>query len=209
MDSTAWPVIRGAAAGEPEQRSLFVRSYAPIIRAYLRARWRGSALIQDVDDAVQEVFLDCFKDDGVLASADRAREFRPFLYGAVRNVARHAETRRKRNKEHALPSAVEPVSDEELSAVFDRAWALAVVQAALARMDDAKQVELLRLRFHDDLPIREIAKRWNEEPEKVHRAYAKARQAYERALLDVVLFHQPGNREKALAEARRLLALLS
>ena len=207
-DSTAWTVIRGAAAGEPEQRSLFVRSYSPVIRAYLRARWRGSALIQDVDDAVQEVFLDCFKQDGVLDTADAAREFRPYLYAVVRNVARHAETRRQRNKEHAPPSEFDPAADEELSTVFDRAWALAVVQAALQRVEDASHVELLRLRFHEDLPIREIAKRWNEEPDKVHRAYAKARRAYETALLDVVLFHQPGNREKALEEARRLLALL-
>ena len=209
MDSTAWTVIRGAAAGEPAQRSLFVRSYAPVIRAYLRARWRGSALIQDVDDAVQEVFLDCFKDDGVLQSADPAREFRPFLYGAVRNVARHAETRKKRSKEQPLPSHIDPATDDELSAVFDRAWALAVVQAALQRMDDPRHVELLRLRFHDDLPIREIAKRWGVEADKLHREYAKARRAYEKALIDVVLFHQPGNRDKALAEARRLLSLLS
>ena len=202
-------MIRGAAAGEPEQRSLFVRSYAPVIRAYLRARWRGSALIQDVDDAVQEVFLDCFKQDGVLDSADPAREFRPYLYAVVRNVARHAETRRARNKEHSLPSGIEPAHDEELSQVFDRAWALAVVQAALKRVEDPRHVELLRLRFHEDLPIREIAKRWDAEPDKVHRAYAKARAAYGSALVDVVLFHQPGNRENALREARRLLALLS
>ena len=124
-------------------------------------------------------------------------------------MARHAETRRQRNKEHSFPSGVEPASEEELSAAFDRAWALSVVQAALERVADPKQVELLRLRFHEDLPIREIAKRWGEESEKVHRAYAKARQAYENALVDVVVFHQNGSREKALAEARRLLALLS
>ena len=158
---------------------------------------------------MQEVFLACFKENGVLDAADSAREFRPFLYGVVRNVARHAETRRSRNKEHAPPSGFEPASDEELSAAFDRAWALAVVQAALQSMDDPRQVELLRLRFHDDLPVREIARRWGEEPEKVHRAYAKARDAYEKALVEVVLFHQPGNRAKALEEARRLLALLA
>jgi len=209
VDSTAWTVIRGAAAGEPEPRSLFVRSYAPVIRAYLRARWRGSPLLQETDDAVQEVFLACFKEGGVLDAADPAREFRPFLYAVVRNVARHAETRQQRNKEHSFPSGVEPASDEELSAVFDRAWALAVVQAALNRVADPGQVELLRLRFHEDLPIREIAKRRGEDPDRVHRAYAKARQAYENALIDVVLFHQHGSREQALDEARRLLALLS
>ena len=202
-------MIRGAAAGHAEERSLFVRSYAPVIRAYLRVRWRGSTLIQEVDDAVQEVFLDCFREGGVLDSADPAREFRPFLYGVARNVARHAETRRARNREHSPPSGLDPASDEELSTVFDRAWALAVVQSALARVEDAKHVELLRLRFHDDLPIREIAKRWNEDPAKVHRVYANARKSYENALVDVVLFHQQGSRENALKEARRLLALLA
>lgn len=208
-DATAWTVIRGAAAGRPEARSRFVRSYAPVIRAYLRARWRGSPLHQEVDDAVQEVFLDCLKEGGVLESADPAREFRPFLYAVVRNVARHVETRRARNREQTLPSGVEPAHEDELSRVFDRAWALAVVQAALARVSDPRHVELLRLRFHEDLPIREIAKRWEEEPARVHREYAKARRAYEQALIDTVLFHQPGHRERAREEARRLLGLLS
>jgi len=184
---------------ERPKRGLLTR---PTVREILKYR-------EHVDDAVQEVFLACFKENGVLDAADSAREFRPFLYGVVRNVARHAETRRSRNKEHAPPSGFEPASDEELSAAFDRAWALAVVQAALQSMDDPRQVELLRLRFHDDLPVREIARRWGEEPEKVHRAYAKARDAYEKALVEVVLFHQPGNRAKALEEARRLLALLA
>jgi len=208
VDSTAWTVIRGAAAGEPEHRSLFVRSYSPVIRAYLRARWRASPLLQEVDDAVQEVFLACFKEDGVLDAADPSREFRPFLYGVVRNVARHAETRRVRNRERPLPADLEPASEEELSAVFDRAWALAIVQAALQRVRDPKEVELLRLRFHEDLPIREIARRWGVEPEQVHRAYAGARRSYENALIDVVLFHQHSGHREALQEARRLLELL-
>lgn len=208
-DSTAWTIIRDAAAGDPEPRSLFVRTYAPVIRAYLRARWRGSNLIQEVDDAVQEVFLDCFKEGGVLASADPARDFRPYLYGVVRNAARHAETRRARSKEQPAPSGFDPAQDPELSQVFDRAWALAVVQGALRRLQDERHVELLRLRFQEDLPIREIAKRWNEDAAKLHHEYAKARAAYEDALVDTVRFHRPGNREQALEEARRLLALLA
>ena len=201
-------MIRGAAAGEPEQRSLFVRSYAPVIRSYLRARWKSSSLLQEVDDAVQEVFLDCFKDGGVLDSADPARDFRPYLYGVARNAARRAETRRIRNKEQPAPSGFDPGQDQEFSQVFDRAWALAVVQRALRSLQSERYVELLRLRFTEDLPIREIAKRWDEDPTKLHREYAKARRAYEDALVDTVLFNRPGNREAALSEARRLLALL-
>jgi hypothetical protein len=53
-------------------------------------------------------------------------------------------------------------------------------------------VELLRLRFHDGLPIREIARLWQADPAKLHHEYATARQEFLAALRDVVAFHHPG-----------------
>ena len=86
-DSTCWTVIQAAAAGSATDRQAFARRYGPVVRAYLATRWRSSPCLHDLDDAVQEVFVECFKPDGVLDRADRDRGFRPFLYGVVRNVA--------------------------------------------------------------------------------------------------------------------------
>jgi RNA polymerase sigma-70 factor (ECF subfamily) len=107
--------------------------------------------------------------------------------------------------------------DASLSALFDRAWATAIVREAArrqaeraAREGDAavRRVEILRLRFHDGLPIREIAARWAEAPDRLHHEYARARAEFRAALDEVVAFHHPGSPEEARAEAARLLESL-
>ena len=221
MAPSCWEVVRGAAAGREEDRSAFARLYTPVIRAYLRARWRGSPLVQEVDDAVQEFFVDCFKQDGVLDTVDveRPSAFHGFLYAVARNVARHVETRRGRRRERQPTSSVDlerfEADEERLSQAFDRAWALALVREAVSLQarrtnDDASRlrVELLRLRFQDDLPIRDIAAKWDEDPARLHHEYARARKEFETALLDVIRFHQPESGRPAPEEARRILQLL-
>ena len=52
-EATCWTVIRGAAAGEDGQRSEFTRRYESVIRAYFGARWRGSAMTRELEDAVE------------------------------------------------------------------------------------------------------------------------------------------------------------
>src|SRR5262245_30279972 len=98
-DSTCWTVIHAAATGSTGDRDEFVRHYGPVTRAYLAARWRSSPCLQELDDAVQEVFVECFKEGGVLDRAERGRGFRPFLYGVVLHVARRFETQRGRQRE--------------------------------------------------------------------------------------------------------------
>ena len=86
-------MIRAAAGGDAVARDLFATRYAPVVRAYLAARWRHSHFVRELDDAVQEVFLACLQPEGLLDRADSDRgEFRPFLYGAVRNIARRVES---------------------------------------------------------------------------------------------------------------------
>ncbi|MHC4579386.1 MAG: RNA polymerase sigma factor [Planctomycetota bacterium] len=121
--ATCWTVIKGAAAGREEDRSAFARRYEPAVRAYLGARWRGSPHAADRDDAVQEVFFECFR--GVLERADPARQggFRALLYGVVRNVAlRFEERRAKRREVQASVDERVPAHDASLSDAFDRAW---------------------------------------------------------------------------------------
>src|SRR5204863_7594151 len=84
-----------AARGDAQARADFARRYLSVVRAYVRARWRTPPLCDEVDDAVQDVFVECFKDQGVLtnANSDAPGGFRAFLFAAVRNRARAAEAR--------------------------------------------------------------------------------------------------------------------
>src|SRR5438445_13793858 len=94
-DSTCWTVIHGAAAGSAADRQDFARRYTPVIRAYLAARWQDSTYQQELDDGVQEVFLECFRQGGVLQRGDPVHpgRFRPFLYGWALNVAEQSVAR--------------------------------------------------------------------------------------------------------------------
>jgi RNA polymerase sigma-70 factor (ECF subfamily) len=71
-----------------------------------------------------------------------------------------------------------------------------------------RRVELLRLRFHEGLPIREIARRWRDDPATLHREYARAREEFKEALIGVMAFHHPGSPAQAERECAELLALL-
>jgi RNA polymerase sigma-70 factor (ECF subfamily) len=223
VHETCWTVIRGAAAGNDRDREEFARRYAPVVRAYLGNRWGSSPYLGEIDDALQEVFVECFKPDGVLARADPARSggFRPFFFGVVRNVALRVERSDARRRVRLSDSSLDPdrfPGDEEgPSRVFDRAWALTVVeeagerQAQLALEGDERarrRVELLRLRFREGLPIREIAESWSVPAAQVHKEYARAREDFLAALREVVAFHHPGCPGEVDRECARLLDLL-
>jgi len=76
------------------------------VRAYLAHRWRGSPLTGELDDAVQDVFVECFRHGGVLDRMLKREpnSFRAFLYGVTRNIAFRMErgVGRKRQKEPAV-----------------------------------------------------------------------------------------------------------
>src|SRR5579884_636523 len=120
-ESTCWTIIRAAAAGSAGDREELARRYLSVVRAYLATRWRGSALQADLDDAVQEVFVEFFRQGGALqaAGAGRVPGFRPFLYGIVRNVARRFESRPARAT-GPLPDL--PADEASLSRLFERSW---------------------------------------------------------------------------------------
>jgi RNA polymerase sigma factor (sigma-70 family) len=222
-DSTCWTVIQAAAAGSPTDREEFARRYGPVVRAYLAARWRSSPYVGEIDDVCQEVFVECFKQGGVLDHAHRSHEnsFRGFFYGVIRNVARRLEKQRAKEREHQAPPDLEwdQVGGVEaaMSQVFDRAWAKALLREA-ARLQEKRaklageaarrRVDLLRLRFNECIPIREIAERWQVEASVLHHEYARARQEYKEALQEVVAFHQPGTPESIQQECLNLLAYL-
>lgn len=221
--STCWTMVREAADGVPDSRDIFAWRYEPIVRAYLGARWRCSHHTEDLDDAIQEVFLECFREGGALdkVSGTEAGRFRTFLFAVTRNVARRVEERRARNRAKIGPQDPQdldvPGADESLGALFDRSWAVSLVQQARDLLESraresgdraVKRARLLRMRFNEGKPIRQIAKEWEVEASYLHHEYATARNEFARALRDVVAFHQPDSLNDVDEECARIKRLL-
>jgi len=218
---TCWTVLSAASRGDAQARSTFSRCYGAPIRRYLEARWRGRVLMTEIDDAAQEVFVECLKPAGVLERADAARgNFRGLLFGVVRNVARRFEDRaidrgRTRPEDSAWLQQV-ATDDAGPATVFDQTWARSVVSQAkslhrsraLAEGEAGRRrIELLERRFGNDEAIRDIAAQWGVAAQDVHNAYRKARSEFYRCLREVVAFHAPAP-DDLDSECRRLLTAL-
>lgn len=220
--STCWIAIRGAAQGDSVERDRFARRYAPVIRSYLETRWRATRRAQEVEDAVQDVLMECLRLGGALERADPSRPggFRAFLFGVTRNVALRIEERggpreeRLETADHSAVSSEEP----ELSEAFDRAWGRSIIRQAWELQEEraeksgpaaARRVELLRARFEEGLPIREVAKKWQADAARLHHEFAQARKEFQSALREVVAFHHGGPQSNVDAECRRILELVA
>ncbi|MCA9319210.1 MAG: sigma-70 family RNA polymerase sigma factor [Planctomycetes bacterium] len=221
--ATCWTLIEGAADGAKDARDLFVRRYGPVVKVYLMSRWHSRPELRDLDDALQDVFLECFKEGGALEKAERRRNggFRAFLFGVTRNVAVRCEQRRARLNHREL---LTQGPGDDLAAVeldpdlaFDRAWAQSTVREALEMMrrralvsgDEARaRVELLECRFQRGMPIREIAAQRQVPAARIHHDYAQARREFHTSLRDVVAFDLGGLEKDVHAECRDLLRLL-
>jgi len=196
-ETTRWTLVEAAASGDRAAREAFVVRYQPVVRAYLAARWKGSKLAGDIDDTTQEVFLQCLREGGGLERSQQLhrREFRPYLLGIVRNVARMAErdVARKRSADEFQGSTT-AVDDTRPSRVFDMVWARSLISAALQRMEersagskDARQrLTFLRARFQDDLPVRRIAAAHRISAPQVHRAITRGKDEFRSALMEVM-----------------------
>ncbi|MGE3164901.1 MAG: RNA polymerase sigma factor [Planctomycetota bacterium] len=223
FDTTCWFLVDDAANDVPGAREEFARNYAPAVRAYLCHRWRRSHCLQQIDDAIQELFLECFRQGGLLDKVDGQYPggFRAFLYGVTRNVALRFETRHGRQRARTGAENVDPAelpADEAtLSQVFDRSWLESILRQAAARQqarakqqgaDAERRVNLLELRFRDDLSFGEIAELWNVDIQWLYREAARARQEFKEALFEVVSFHNPRSPAEIERECAELLALL-
>jgi RNA polymerase sigma factor (sigma-70 family) len=224
FDSTAWAVIEAAASGDAAARNAFLESYEPGIRSLLRMRWLNSAHREHIDDAVQDVLLECFKHGGILEKAEQreTNNFRVFLKTVVRHVAGRYEQRqqrtRKRHRSRALEEAEHAAQQTAASRILDREWAREVLRAAAAEQarwaKDVSaaarlRVDILRLRFEDGKPVRDIAAELELEPAYVHHQFAKAKHDFHRALLRVLRSRRPGVEDEQLEdECRQLISLL-
>lgn len=219
---TDWRLLQAAAVGSPVARRDFTERYLDVIRSYLTVRWRGRNRKCNVDDAVQDVFFDCFKENGVLDRVQTAKptSFRAFLYGVARNTAlRHEQSGAHRPETPLEQLPQEPAATSATpSMAFDLAWARSTLgRAALRQSENAeaggdpaalRRVELLRLRFGDDLPIREIARFWQVRPSWLHHQYAQARIEFGRALREELAAQNPESSRSADLEVQHLLEIL-
>ncbi|MCB9881185.1 MAG: sigma-70 family RNA polymerase sigma factor [Planctomycetes bacterium] len=200
-DSTDWKLIVDAAAGTPDARERYSKIYAPLVRAFFTRRWAGSPLAGHEHDAVQEVFVACFQKGGVLerASADAEGGFRAFLRGVVRNTARRFEQAEGRHRARMDPGSFHPETkpspEASLSRSFDRRELQSILREAAQFLElrapkvspsAIVRVQILKMRFREDLPVREIARRLGHPPDWVHHQYAKARQEFRRALTTIL-----------------------
>ena len=219
-ESVRWSVIARAAAGDRGARSVFGHRYLPVVRGFLEARWRGTPLAGELDDAVQEVFVECLRNDGVLSRADPERgEVRGLLFGVTRKVAARFEERVRRQAENGAISVLDDIQAREpsLSRVFDRDWARTMMRLAGELMRTRAEsgspgallrVEILRLRFAEGLPIRDIAAQWRVDPDAIHRAYGKAREEFRVCLRRIVAEHSVRSEADLDAEIERVLQIL-
>ncbi len=192
----------------------------PAVHAYFSARWANSALLSEVDDAIQEVFVACFREHGVLTKVDSRHPsgFRALLFSVTRNIALHLERTRQRRVARIRDGVVDPdrtPAAMTLSRHFDRSYAQSIMSMARERMqlaaqDDAsrRRVEILRLRFEDGLAIRQIAELWMTAADAIHRDYARARQEFRAALSETVLESEGCSPEHLQEECQRLLRML-
>jgi RNA polymerase sigma factor (sigma-70 family) len=199
VGQTSWTLIHAAADGSQTALSQFAERYQATVRKTLVARWNRSRRIDWIDDAVQEVFVECIRPGGALSKADSqfSGGFRAYLFGVTRNVMLRYESRR------ITGQFVQEdfVADEAtVGQVFDQEYARAIMREASQRQrqiaesqgDGAlRRVELLNARFTDGLPIREIAERWCVDAGWLHHEYSRARNEFLSALLDVVAASQP------------------
>jgi hypothetical protein len=161
-------------------------------------------MLAAIDDAWQEVFVECLKPGGVLVRANRSAPegFRALLGAVVRNVALRAETARHRAQPLASDVSatvlLAPVSS--VGRTLDRSYAQELLRAAAAEQarraetvgDGARRrVELLRMHFEEGRTIPEIAAVWERDASYVHHQYAKARADFERALRAVLVARFP------------------
>lgn len=145
--TTRWTVVLsvggGDGAGRAALEELCAAYWYPL---YALARRRGFTA-SDAEDAVQGFFADLLaRGDVARADPERGR-FRAFLSSAFRNHVSNARARERAEKRGGgrAPLSLDVARAEErysnasglaldAEALFDRAWALALLESALARL---------------------------------------------------------------------------
>jgi RNA polymerase sigma-70 factor (ECF subfamily) len=131
--------------GQPEARAEFFRRYAPQVRRILFLQ----GFCEEVDDAVQEVFIKVYR-----AEIPREEAFLGWFYRVILNTGRDQGRRRKTR--YGLIDKLQQIAPEA-SVDPPSVPADPVLRDALATLPDELR-ECIALRFFSDLPLEEIAR---------------------------------------------------
>ena len=222
---TCWDLIEQAASGDHVGQQEFTQLYMPLVKRYLQERWKSSRLAQEIEDAVQEVFVECIRDRGILQQVDpgRGTSFRAFLLGATRNVARRIE--RKAMGKHAHDQEVTSFLDgiesneERLTQLFEKDWAQAALRGASQLHQDRAtekggnalvRWQVLGYHFGEGLTAPAIAERIQADVSNVHKWLSRGRQDFAECLHHVVArqFREGTPAEEIQLECQRMLDAL-
>jgi RNA polymerase sigma factor (sigma-70 family) len=133
--------------GQPEARAELFRRYAPSAREILFLQ----GMCDDLDDAVQEVFVKVFR-----ATLPAEERFLSWLYTVILNTGRDLGRRRKTRQ--GLVRRLEEAAPEPLATpAFETARGDPAIRQALRELP-AEFRETVALRFYADLPLGEIAR---------------------------------------------------
>ena len=208
--TTHWSVVLAASSSSSPQykealSSLYQTYWFPLY-AYLRRRGCDTHLAEDY---MQEFFVRML-DKHYLSNADQNRgKFRSFLLVALKRfVADQQDLAQtfKRGGGHKRLSldlefaeakyALEPVSDLSPEKIFEKSWALAVLEQAMAqleakfaRMNKQKLFDCLKIYIGGDVnsvPYRNVAADLNITEDAVKSAVYRLRRQYRQQLRDII-----------------------
>ena len=209
FETTRWSVVRAAASTQPSQArqalEILCSTYWYPLYAYIR--YRGNSA-EDAKDLVQEFFVRFLEKD-YLKDVDPAKgKFRSFLLASVNhflsNERDHAKTLKRGGGVTFLPldfaaaeerhvrGSAQDLSPERL---FDRAWALTLLESALARLrreyaESGKGAHFDRLKGaltgEDRVPYRELGVELGLSEGAVKVAVHRLRRRYRDLLLEEI-----------------------
>jgi len=209
FETTRWSVVRAAASTQPSQArqalEILCSTYWYPLYAYIR--YRGNSA-EDAKDLIQEFFVRFLEKD-YLKDVDPAKgKFRSFLLASVNhflsNERDHAKTLKRGGGVTFLPldfaaaeerhvrGSAQDLSPERL---FDRAWALTLLESALARLrreyaESGKGAHFDRLKGaltgEDRVPYRELGVELGLSEGAVKVAVHRLRRRYRDLLLEEI-----------------------
>jgi RNA polymerase sigma-70 factor (ECF subfamily) len=158
---TMWKRLRQAASQKTTAVNEFVNSYRSPLRAFIAA---SGVPEREVEDLLQEVFMELFQKK-LLEAADANRgRFRSFLLGVTKNVLRNWKRKASADKRSSsaphvsLDERFGPDDDAKLSDLlaaprqdetFDSLWMEHLVRRSLDRLK--AECEEKKLRYHEAL----------------------------------------------------------
>ena len=210
FETTRWSVVRAATSGQPSQAHRALESlcstYWPPLYAYIRHRGNSA---EDAKDLTQEFFARFIEKDYLKDVAPQKGKFRSFLLASVNHFLSNERDRARTLKRGGgvvfLPldfteveqryrgRALHTMSPEML---FERAWALALLESALARLrreyDKSGKTALFdQLKGTltaqgDHVPYRDTAAKLGRSEKAIKTAVHRLRRRYRELLYDEI-----------------------